>query len=81
MAQVITPAPIDPKERETKDWFKAQKYRQLIRHLALLREDIDDKAQLDHVNAALHELREVFNSLVPEDQRMGLQRVARRRGA
>jgi hypothetical protein len=78
MSQIITPAPVGAQEQETQDWFEAQKYRQVIHHLELLRESIDDKARLDHVNRALHELREVFNDLVPDEQRMGLKRAARR---
>jgi hypothetical protein len=38
----------------------------------------DDRQILEHIDNALHELRAVFNGLVPEAQRIGLKRVARR---
>ncbi len=76
MAQVITPVPVAA--QETKNWYQAQKYRQVIHQLELLREESDDKDQIDHVSVALAELRAVFNDLVPEAQRMGLKRAPRR---
>ena len=82
MAQVVTPVPAGIQDQESKNWYKAQKYRQVIHQLELIREEIasDDREQFDHVNVALAELREVFNSLVPGDQRMGLKRALRRGG-
>jgi hypothetical protein len=79
MAQVITPAPPGTQDQESKNWFRAQKYRQLIHQLEMMREDIDatDRERAS-VTIALRLLRDIFNSLVPEEQHIGVKRAMRR---
>jgi hypothetical protein len=78
MPQVITPAPTPLQERAAKDWFRAQKFRQLMTQLEQMCEDDDSAVIQHHVANALHELRAIFNELVPEAQHIGVKRVKRR---
>jgi hypothetical protein len=79
MPQVITPAAVDAdKDRESKNWFLAQKYRQLMNQLVLMRNDAEDAAMIEQLDVAVNALRLVFNQLVPDEQRIGLKRAPRR---
>jgi hypothetical protein len=79
MPQVITPAAVDEaKDRESKNWFRAQIFRQLMNQLVLMRNDAEDAEMIAQLDVAVNALRLVFNQLVPDEQRIGLKRAPRR---
>jgi hypothetical protein len=69
MTQVVTPVPADPKERETRNWYLAQRIRQLMTQVSTLRTEVDPAANRtasEYLDVAWHDLRKSYNELVDE---------------